>query len=283
VLKVITRSARFTQHMHHVKTPAVHVPWRLKPVADNAVFTAVDFVDQRRRLEIQLRQAWVAQPVQRVALFIKAVPVTLRRIRVMACPAHRLVMTVKPRVRIPAVVEHAVQNQAYPFVFSVLSQAQQRGIAAKLLINMTIIFGVVFMHARGFKHRVKVQRRHAQFFQVREFFADPVEIAAVKRRATRLRGQRFIPCFEDNVVTCCVVVIHLVLVCSALFAAGKAVRENLVKHLIVNPLRAIVRVIDGKLLQPGRRKTAKPLRGKPQLAVIPQQFKTVATTRLSTG
>lgn len=42
----------------------------------------------------------------------------------------------------------------------------------------------------------------------------------------------------------------------------KAVRENLVKDLIVNPLRAVIRVIHGKLLQPGRRKTAEALRGK---------------------
>ena len=75
-------------------------------------------------------------------------------------------------------------------------------------------------------------------------------------------------------------VINLVLIDGALFTARKAVRENLVKDLIVNPLRAVIRVIHGKLLQPGRRETAETLRGKPQLAVVPQQLEAVAATRL---
>ena len=67
----------------------------------------------------------------------------------------------------------------------------------------------------------------------------------------------------------------------ARFAARKAIREDLIEDLIVNPLRASVRVIDGKLLQPRRRKTAKSLRGKPQLAVIPEQLKAIASARLA--
>ena len=77
------------------------------------------------------------------------------------------------------------------------------------------------------------------------------------------------------------VVIDLILVGSALFAARKTVRENLVKDLIVNPLRSAIRIINGKLFQPCRRETAKPLRGKPQLAVVPQKLKAVAAARLS--
>ncbi len=188
VLKVIPRPARFAEHMHHVQAPAVHIPRRLQPVSDDAVFAAVDFINERWRLEIQLRQARVAQPVQRAALLVKAVPVALRRIRVMTCPAHRLVMPIKPRMRIAAVVEHAVQDQAHPLFLRILTQAQQRLVAAKLRINVAIIFGIVFVYARGFKHRVEVQRRHAQFFQVRQLFADTVEIAAVEGRAARLRG-----------------------------------------------------------------------------------------------
>jgi hypothetical protein len=77
VLNIVTRPARFTEHMHHVQTPAVHVPRRFQPVAHNAVITAVDFIHKRWRLEIQLRQAGVAQPVQRPSFVIKAVPVAL--------------------------------------------------------------------------------------------------------------------------------------------------------------------------------------------------------------
>ncbi len=77
VLKVITRPARFTEHMHHVKTPAIHIPWLTQPVAHDAVFTAINLVHQRWRLEIQLRQARIAQPVQRAALLVEAVPVAL--------------------------------------------------------------------------------------------------------------------------------------------------------------------------------------------------------------
>ncbi len=77
------------------------------------------------------------------------------------------------------------------------------------------------------------------------------------------------------------VVIDLILFGSSLLAAGKTVREDLVKDLIVNPLRTVIRVINGKLFQPCRRETAKSLWGKPQLAVIPQQFEAVATARLA--
>ncbi len=199
----------------------------------------------------------------------------------MARPAHRLIMSIKPRVRVTAVVKHAIQNQTHTLFLRVFTQAQQRLIAAKLNVNVAIVCGIVLMHAWRFKHRVKVQRRHAQFLQIRQLFADAVQIAAVERGPPRLRGQRFIPFFQNNVVSCGVVVIDLILLCGARFATRKAVRENLVKDLIVNPLRASVRAIDGKLLQPRRRKTAKSLRGKPQLAVVPQQLKAIAATRLA--
>jgi hypothetical protein len=39
---------------------------------------------------------------------------------------HRLVVTIKPGVRIAAVVEHAVQNQAHSFFLRVFPQTQQR-------------------------------------------------------------------------------------------------------------------------------------------------------------
>ena len=77
--------------------------------------------------------------------------------------------------------------------------------------------------------------------------------------------------------------IDLILIGRALLAAGKAVREDLVEDLVVHPLRAVVRVIDGKLLQPCGWETAKALRSKPQLAVVPQQLKAVATARLALG
>ena len=161
-----------------------------------------------------------------------------------------------------------------------MPQPQQRLVTAKLLVNVAIILRIVFVHAWRFKHRVQVQRRDAERFQVRQFFADTVEIAAVKGRSPRLGGQRLVPFFQNNVVTDRMMVINLVLIGVALFAARKAVRENLVKDLIVNPLRAVIRVIHGKLLQPGRRKTAEALRGKPQLPVVPQQLEAVAATRL---
>ena len=199
----------------------------------------------------------------------------------MARPAHRLVMPVKPGVRIAAVVEHAVQNQAHAFILGVLTQAQQRLVAAKLRVNVAIIFGIVFVYAGGFKHRVEIQGRHAQFFQVRQLFADAVEVAAVEGRSPCLGGQRLIPRFQNDVMTRRVVVIDLILIRRTLFAARKTVRENLVKDLIVNPVRAVIRVIYRELLQPGGRETAKPLGGKPQLAVIPQQLKAIAAARLS--
>ena len=47
VLKIIARPARLAEHMHHVQTPAVHIPRCLQPVADDAVLAAVDFIHKR--------------------------------------------------------------------------------------------------------------------------------------------------------------------------------------------------------------------------------------------
>ena len=79
---------------------------------------------------------------------------------------------------------------------------------------------------------------------------------------------------------CCVVVIDLILLLAARRAAGKAVGENLIKHLISHPLRASVRAVIGKELQFGRRNFAESLWRKPPLTVIPQQLKAVAAARL---
>ena len=66
-------------------------------------------------------------------------------------------------------------------------------------------------------------------------------------------------------------------------AAGKAIGENLIEHLIGHPLRAGVRQVNGKLFQPGRRETGETLWRKPALMVGPQQLKAVAAARLAAG
>ena len=93
-----------------------------------------------------------------------------------------------PLPRIAAVVEHAVKDQAHPLFLRVVTQAQQRRIAAKLRVNATVILGIVFMHAGSDKYRVQIKRRDAKLLQLRQFFADPIEIAAVEGRAARLAG-----------------------------------------------------------------------------------------------
>ena len=75
-------------------------------------------------------------------------------------------------------------------------------------------------------------------------------------------------------------VINRILSRFARLAAGKTVREDLIKYLIGYPLRSAVRQIDRKLLQPRRRKAVEPLRREPQLAVGPQQLEAVTPTRL---
>ncbi|VFS66976.1 Uncharacterised protein [Raoultella terrigena] len=77
-------------------------------------------------------------------------------------------------------VEHAVEDQAHPLPLRIVPQAQQRGVPAKLRIDATIIFGIVFMHARRDKHRIQVQRRDAQLLEIRQLLADTVQIAAVE-------------------------------------------------------------------------------------------------------
>ncbi len=66
-------------------------------------------------------------------------------------------------------------------------------------------------------------------------------------------------------------------------AAGKAIGENLIEHLIGHPLRAGVRQVNGELLQSGRRESGEALWRKPALMVGPQQLKAVAAARLAAG
>ncbi|MNC53573.1 hypothetical protein D3C75_1029960 [compost metagenome] len=62
-------------------------------------------------------------------------------------------------------------------------------------------------------------------------------------------------------------------------AAGKAIGENLIKHLIGHPTWAAIWLIHGKLCQLPRRDQRPALRAKPLLTIGPQQFKTVAPYR----
>ncbi|GCO02130.1 hypothetical protein ExPCM12_02743 [Escherichia coli] len=91
------------------------------------------------------------------------------------------IVPVKPGMGIATVVKHAVQHQSHSQLLRIVSQTQQRPITAKLRIDMAIILGIVFMHAGSFKHRIEIQRRHAKFFQIRQFFTYPVQIAAIER------------------------------------------------------------------------------------------------------
>ena len=186
--QVIARPALFAQHMHHVQAPAVHAPWRFQPVAHDTIFPAIDFIDQRRRPVVQLRQAGVSQPVVGNALGGKIIPVAPRRIGVMAGAAATALVAVEPGMRIAAMVEHAIEDQTHSLFLRMVAQAQQRRIAAKLRINATIILGIIFMHAGGDKYRIQVQRRYAKLLQVRQPLADTIEIAAVKGGAARLGG-----------------------------------------------------------------------------------------------
>ena len=62
----------------------------------------------------------------------------------MACAAHRLIVTVKPRMRITAVIEHAIEDQAHTLFLRVVPQPQQRFVTAKLLVNVAVVLRIVF-------------------------------------------------------------------------------------------------------------------------------------------
>ncbi len=175
----------------------------------------------------------------------------------MAGPAGGAVMAVEPAVGVAGVVKDAVEDQAYAVLLGVMAQTQQRLIAAKLRVDVAVIFGVIFMHAGRDKHRVEVERGDAELFQVRQLFADTVQIAAVKGRPARLAGKRLIPVTKTNFAPCGMVPVTLILLCGARFATGKAIREDLVEDLIGDPRRAFIGRIDGKLLKPGGREAAK--------------------------
>ena len=181
VLQIIARPTRFPQHMHHIQPPAVHIPRRFQPVADNTVFPAINFIHQTFRLIIQFRQAGIAQPVERRAIVTKRVPVAPGRFGVVTSTTRATIVPVKPGMGIATVVKHAIQHQPHSQLLRMVSQTQQRSVAAKLRIDVAIILCIVFMYAGGFKHRVKIQRRHAELFQIRQFFADTVQIAAIER------------------------------------------------------------------------------------------------------
>ena len=148
---------------------------------------------------------------------------------------------------------------------------------------MAIILGIVFMHAGSFKHRIEIQRRHAKFFQIRQFFTYPVQIAAIERCSASLRRDRFIPVTQYDLLSGCVMVIDMILFSFTRKITGETIREDLIKNLIRSPLWADIRYIDGKLLQSCRRHSAEALRCKPTLAIVPQQFETITPPRLSAG
>ncbi|MNC31715.1 hypothetical protein D3C75_800450 [compost metagenome] len=54
-------------------------------------------------------------------------------------------------------------------------------IATKLDINVAVILRIVFMDARRGKDRIEIQRGDAQHLEIRQVFADTVQIAAIER------------------------------------------------------------------------------------------------------
>lgn len=59
-----------------------------------------------------------------------------------------------------------------------MAQTQQRTVATELRIDAAIIFGIVFMHAGGDEYRVQIERGYAKLLEIRQFLADPIEVAA---------------------------------------------------------------------------------------------------------
>ncbi len=53
-------------------------------------------------------------------------------------------------------IKHAIQHQPHALRLGFTPQAQQRPIAAKLRIDMAIIFRVVLMDARRGKYRIQI-------------------------------------------------------------------------------------------------------------------------------
>ena len=201
----------------------------------------------------------------------------------MAGAAAALLVTVEPGMGIAGMVEHAVEDHAHSRPQGVVAQPEQRRVAAKLRIDAPIILGIVFMHAGGGENRVQIQSGYAELLQVGKFFADAVEIPAVERRPARLAGKRVVPRLAHNLPSRRVMVIDRILVGVTRGAAGKAIGENLIEHLIGHPLRAGVRQVNGELLQSGRRESGEALWRKPALMVGPQQLKAVAAARLAAG
>jgi len=115
-------------------------------------------------------------------------PVAPRRIGMVTRPAAAALVAVKPGVRIAGMVKHTVKNQTHPFSLRVVAQTQQRAVATELRIDAAIIFGIVFMHAGGDEYRVQIERGYAKLLEIRQFLADPIEVAAKKRRPARFAG-----------------------------------------------------------------------------------------------
>ena len=175
----------------------------------------------------------------------------------MAGAVARLLVAIEPRVRVTGMVKHAVEDQAHPFTLRIVAQAHQRGIATELRIDTAVISGIVFMYAGRDEYRIEIQRSHAKLLQIRKLLANTVEVAAIKveppaspvngsshafstisgrphggnkPRPARLLAPRY----------------------------GRNDRGKFDKDLIGDPLRAAIRHINRKLLQPRGRKRWNP-------------------------
>ena len=171
----------------------------------------------------------------------------------MARPLSMSLLPVKPLMRITTVVKHAVQHQAHAVFLSIFTQAQKGVIAAELHVYVAIILSIVFMYARRGEDRIEIQRGDTQLFQVRQVFANPIQIAAIKCRSAGISTERFIPIAQNDVAFCRMVIINLILLWRALLTTRKTIGENLIEDLILYPLRAVIRKIDRKLLKSCRR------------------------------
>ncbi|MNG83991.1 hypothetical protein D3C79_427250 [compost metagenome] len=178
-------------------------------------------------------------------------------------------------------VKHPVQHQFHPHLVSTHSQTLQGGIAAEIGIDLVIVFGIVFMHARRGENRVQVQRRDAQFLQVRQLLIDAIQIAAIESGSGIPVFQRMLPVATHHVATGRVMAIAAVLNTVLAAAAGETIGENLIKYLIRHPGRAAVRFVERKLRQLARRDQRPPLRPEPLLTIGPHQFEAVAPRGLS--
>ena len=237
----------------HVKAPAMSAS--AQPFTDHTVLAQEPLAYQLGAL---IDGGHIAHAPPAV---VRAVLVEIKRIaprRILALPrAHAGVVAIAVEVdRIVAcVVEHTVENDGNAELLCRLTQLGKVLLGAQDRVDLGVVGRVVAVVARGFKDRVEVDCRKAQFGDAGQVFLDALERAAVE--VPGLDGAvlgalvygRLVPVLDHAALDSVARLFDLSQRALApVLVAGVAIGEDLVDHAALVPLGSnFAMLVDGNL------------------------------------